>query len=55
MTLYLSKQKLLNINGKEYFLNGPNIAWNNYAWDFGVTKYGKGYDPNWWEKVFTDI
>lgn len=36
-------------------MNGPNIAWNNYGWDFGISKYGNGYSPEWWENTFNNI
>ena len=38
----------LTYNGKEYFLNGANIPWNNYNNDFAT-----GYDSTFFETAFT--
>jgi hypothetical protein len=53
------KAQLLTYKCKQYFLNGPNIAWNNYGWDFGDNAYGwgggNGYNAAWWENTFTQV
>jgi hypothetical protein len=55
----LSYSQLLNYGGNNFFLNGPNIAWNNYGWDFGDNASGfgggNGYDPAWWDNTFADV
>ncbi|MEM6264750.1 MAG: T9SS type A sorting domain-containing protein [Bacteroidota bacterium] len=42
--------------GIPYFLNGANIPWNNFGWDFGTHEiWGAGYDSAYFEQVFTDL
>jgi hypothetical protein len=44
----------INLNGKDYWINGVNIPWNNYGIDAGVHPYwGGGYNPTWFENFFT--
>ncbi|MBX9853058.1 MAG: cellulase family glycosylhydrolase [Cytophagaceae bacterium] len=54
-----ASSQLINLSGKNFFLNGANIAWYNYGWDFGDNAAGfgggNGYDAVWWENTFTDI
>lgn len=43
------------MNGKGYFLNGPNIAWHFYGSDFGAAEGKDLYDPLWWEGTFQNV
>ncbi|NOK57947.1 MAG: hypothetical protein GFH27_549287n251 [Chloroflexi bacterium AL-W] len=36
--------------GKDIYLNGINIPWNNFAKDIGC-----GYDANWFENMFAEL
>ncbi|MEM8535431.1 MAG: hypothetical protein AAGF95_31645 [Chloroflexota bacterium] len=36
--------------GKDIYLNGINIPWNNFGKDIGC-----GYDANWFENMFADL
>jgi hypothetical protein len=53
------KTQIIKYGGVSFFLNGSNIAWNNYGWDFGDNSGGfnggNGYDAAWWNNTFTDI
>jgi hypothetical protein len=65
MTVFLlfflqnAKAQLIPYNGKELYWNGPNVAWNNYGWDFGDNPQGwgggNGYNSTWWENHFTQL
>jgi hypothetical protein len=54
-----SQNSKITVGCKQYFLNGPNVAWNNYGWDFGdnAAGYGggNGYSSSWWEAHFTQL
>ncbi|CAL2105033.1 putative Cellulase family glycosylhydrolase [Tenacibaculum sp. 190524A02b] len=46
----------IHLNGKEYYINGVNIPWNNFGWDFGEHHiWGEGYDSNWFKDSFKDL
>jgi mannan endo-1,4-beta-mannosidase len=50
----LTYAQLINLNGKNYFINGVNIPWNVYARDFGINyQSGAQYDSAWFESTFT--
>jgi hypothetical protein len=56
---HTGNSQLINYGGKDFYLNGANIAWNNYGWDFGDNSAGlgggNGYDATWWDNTFTDV
>lgn len=46
---------LLDYEGRSYFINGMNIAWNKFGGDFGRHPvWGAMYDPEAFEKIFSD-
>ncbi|MEM9823562.1 MAG: T9SS type A sorting domain-containing protein [Bacteroidota bacterium] len=46
----------IRINGNDYFINGVNIPWNTFGWDFGVhERWGRGYDADWFESTFAEL
>ncbi len=55
----VAQHNKIMIGCKDYFLNGPNVAWNNYGWDFGDNSVGygggNGYNASWWENHFTQL
>lgn len=61
LLLFMQKvqAQLIPYNGKELYWNGPNVAWNNYGWDFGDNPQGwgggNGYSSTWWENHFTQL
>ena len=56
--LFTSKleAQLINFQGKEVFLNGVNMPWNEFGWDFGEHhEWGIGYDSTYFENTFTEL
>lgn len=47
--------RLLKVGDREFFLNGPNIAWFNYGWDYGITSLGYGFNESFWEETFSNV
>jgi hypothetical protein len=46
----------IQFQGKEFFLNGVNMPWNNFGWDFGEhDDWGIGYDSTYFENTFTEL
>jgi len=46
----------INLNGQSYYINGINIPWNNFGWDFGIhDDWGSGYDAEWFEDAFVEM
>lgn len=46
----------IQLNGESYYINGINIPWNYFGWDFGVHPlWGRGYDADWFENAFTEL
>lgn len=46
----------ISLNGTDHYINGVNIPWNNYGWDFGRHHtWGSGYNATWFESAFTDL
>ena len=44
---------LIHYEGKPIFINGINVAWNNFGGDVGIHKdWGAQYDSAWFEKLF---
>jgi hypothetical protein len=59
LSYFQGTAQTISYGGKDLFLNGVNIAWNNYGWDFGDNHLnyggGNGYDPIWWDETFTEV
>lgn len=46
----------IHINGNDYFINGINLPWNNFGWDFGIhDEWGAGYDNLFFESAFEEF
>ncbi len=46
---------LIQFEGKPLFINGINVAWNNFGGDVGNHyKWGTLYNPDWFEKMLSD-
>lgn len=57
---HLLAQQLNNngivLNGKSYYINGVNLPWHNFGWDFGEHEYwGSGFDATWFEQSFAEL
>ncbi|MCU0415777.1 MAG: glycoside hydrolase family 5 protein [Cytophagaceae bacterium] len=45
---------LIQYEGKPFFINGINVAWNNFGGDIGNhTLWGSNYDPIWFDSLFS--
>lgn len=50
------KAQAITYHDNAYFLNGTNIPWNAFGWDFGEHDvWGVGYKAEKFEKIFTDL
>lgn len=50
------QSNMISLNGEKYYINGINIPWNNFGWDFGShDEWGEGYDSIWFESTFTEL
>ena len=48
--------QLIPFQGKEFFLNGVNMPWNEFGWDFGEhDDWGYGYDSTYFENTFIEL
>ena len=48
--------QLISFHGKEYYVAGVNMPWNNFGLDFGVhPEWGTNYDPDFFEEALSDI
>ena len=46
----------LRFQNQDLFLNGANIPWQYFGWDFGEhNKWNRGYDSTYFEKIFVDL
>jgi hypothetical protein len=46
-------QNLIHYQGKDYFINGANVAWNQFGSDVGTHyQWGALYDPSFFENTF---
>lgn len=49
------KKHLIYFEGKPFFINGINVAWNKFGGDVGNHhQWGTLYDSEWFEKLFSD-
>src|SRR5204863_6287854 len=50
-----STKHLIYYEGKPMFINGLNVAWNNFGGDVGNHYlWGSNYNPAWFENLFKD-
>jgi len=54
---FLSAQfNSIQLGGNDYFINGVNVPWNSFGWDFGVhERWGSGYDGAWFETTLAEL
>ncbi|MCP4437783.1 MAG: cellulase family glycosylhydrolase [Aureispira sp.] len=53
--LSLDAQHLI-FQDRNYFINGVNLPWNKFGWDFGHYEVeGVGYNPSFFEQAFTEL
>ncbi len=51
-----AQPNMIMLNGEEHYINGVNLPWNNFGWDFGRHEtLGRGYDAEWFENAFADL
>ena len=46
----------LRFQNQDIFLNGVNVPWNGFGWDFGEHhEWGRGYDSLYFENIFIEL
>ncbi len=46
----------IQFQNQDIFINGVNIPWNEFGWDFGEHHlWGRGYDSLYFENTFTEL
>lgn len=44
------------LNGEPQYINGVNLPWNNFGWDFGHhDRWGNGFNTTWFDDAFREL
>lgn len=54
--LPIGAQSKILFHGQDVYINGINLPWNNFGWDFGEhDEWGVGFDEQWFDDNFRTL